>query len=87
LIYPNPVFGPVVNLLPPAHSGGSNVEVEIFTTVFRKVLDKIFPSVPSAEAVTLELKDKWGVPLADGLYYVVVTVDGKRSIGKLLVLR
>jgi hypothetical protein len=43
--------------------------------------------VPPGVAVTVELKDNWGKPFADGLYYVVVTVDGKRSIAKLLVLR
>jgi hypothetical protein len=35
----------------------------------------------------VQLKDNWGKPLADGLYYLVVLVDGGRSIGKLMVLR
>jgi hypothetical protein len=37
--------------------------------------------------VALELTDTWGTPLADGLYYVVVKVEGRRSVAKLLVLR
>jgi hypothetical protein len=87
VLYPNPVAGPTVNVLPPAYVGVSNVEVEIFTTAFRKVQDETFPNVPPGVAVTVELKDKSGVPLADGLYYVIVIVDGHRSIAKLLVLR
>ncbi len=87
VVYPNPATGDTVNVLPPTHSGMEDVRVEIFTSAFRKVLDESFASVPPGVAVTVELKDKWGRPLADGLYYVVVTVDGKRSIAKLLVLR
>jgi hypothetical protein len=87
VLYPNPVAGPTVNVLPPAYSGVSDVQVEIFTTAFRKVQDETFANVPPGVAVTVELKDKWGAALADGLYYVVVIVDGHRSIAKLLVLR
>jgi len=35
----------------------------------------------------IELADKGGTPLASGLYYAAVTCDGKRTIGKLLLLR
>jgi hypothetical protein len=87
VVYPNPVAGETVNVLPPAHSGMQDVRVEIFTLAFRRVLDESFASVPPGVAVTVELKDNWGQPLADGLYYVVVTLDGKRSITKLLILR
>ena len=87
VIYPNPAKGDTVNVLPPAHTGMEDVRVEIFTSAFRKVQEEIFPNVPPGVAVTVELKDRWGKPLADGLYYVVVIVDGKRSISKLLILR
>ncbi len=87
MIYPNPVTGPSVNVLPPAYSGSQNVRVEIFTLSFRKVLDETFPNVPSGTSVKITLDDQWGHLLADGLYYVVVTVNGKHSTGKLLVLR
>jgi hypothetical protein len=43
--------------------------------------------VPPGVAVTVELKDMWGRPLADGLYYVVLTTKAGRTTGKLLVLR
>jgi len=87
VIYPNPVTGTSVNVLPQAYSGVSNVEVEIFTTGFRKVQEETFPNVPPGVAVTLQLTDKRGTPLANGLYYLVVIVDGQRSIAKLLILR
>ncbi len=87
VIYPNPVTGPTVNVLPPAYPGVSNVQVEIYTIAFRLVQDEIFWNVPSGKPVTVELTDKRGTPLADGVYYVVVIVDGHRSIGKLLIVR
>jgi beta-glucanase (GH16 family) len=87
VIYPNPVTGPSVNVLPKAYSGVSNVEVEIFTISFRKVQEETFPNVPPGVAVTLQLTDKWGTPLANGLYYLVVIADGQRSSAKLLILR
>jgi hypothetical protein len=87
VVYPNPVTGPSVNVLPPFYSGPADVQVEVFTLAFRKVLVKTFLNVHSGTALTLPLIDSWGHPLADGLYYVVVTLDGKHSTAKLLVLR
>ena len=72
------VFGPVVNVLPPAYAGASDIRVEIFTTAFRKVWEETFSNAPPGIAIRVELKDKRGIPLADGLYYLVVTVDGQR---------
>jgi hypothetical protein len=86
-IYPNPVTGPTVNVLPPAYYlRNEDVRIEIFTATFRKVQDKTYPNVPPGVAVTVDLKDKWGAPLADGLYYVVVIMEGHRSVAKLLIL-
>jgi hypothetical protein len=87
VVYPNPATGSEVSVLPPAYSGVENVKVQIFTTSFRMVQEEIFPNVPSGTSVTVPLKDRWGNPLANGLYYVVVIVDGHTSVGKLLVLR
>jgi len=74
-----------VNILPPAYIGVEDVHIVIFTAAFRKVLD-IHRTLPSGTPATVELKDAWGHPLADGLYYVLVSVDGKRSFTKLLIL-
>ena len=86
-IYPNPVTGPTVQVLPPLYNGISKVRVEVFTLAFRKVQDTTYPSLPSGTAVTLNLTGKDGNPLANGIYYVVVTTDYGRAIGKMLVLR
>jgi hypothetical protein len=87
VLYPNPADGtqPVglhLNLTSP-----SNVKVQIFTTAFRKVLEQSFPQQPVGVDVAFNLVDQWGTPMASGLYYVVVTVNGHRSILKLLILR
>ncbi|HEV2352886.1 MAG TPA: hypothetical protein VGR89_01475 [Puia sp.] len=86
-IYPNPATGPTVNLLPPPMGGSSNVRVEFFTLSFRKVKDQTFPNVPPGSPVTVDLTGWGGHPLANGVYYVVVTTDTRRVTGKLLVLR
>ena len=86
-IYPNPVTGPTVEILPPVYPGTSNVRIEIYTNAFRKVQDKTFTSVPSGTAITVSLTGKGGNPLANGIYYVVVTTSSGRATGKLLILR
>jgi O-glycosyl hydrolase len=86
VVYPNPVSGGTVTV-DPALTGTSEVEVQIFTTAFRKVQDKTYGQVGAGQTVVLELKDRSGTPLADGLYYLVVTTNQGRSILKLLVLR
>jgi hypothetical protein len=87
VIYPNPAAGPTVNVLPPVYTGFSNVRVEVFTLAFRKVGDKTFTNIPSGQAVTLTLIDRWGSPLANGVYYLVVTTSKGRFVGKLLIQR
>ena len=87
IIYPNPAPGPTVNILPPPYSGFSDVNVKIFTVAFRKVKEQNYSNIPSGQAVPLELTDRWGTPLASGMYYVMVNTNGGRSFGKLLVQR
>ena len=86
-IYPNPVSAPTVEVLPPQYNGIETVRVELYTLAFRKVQDNTYPSLPSGTAISLSLTGKSGNPLANGIYYVVVTVNGHRTVGKLLVLR
>lgn len=77
----------MVNVLPPAYSGSEDIKIEIFTLAFRKVQDETFFNVPGGTAIPVELKDRWGKPLANGIYYVMVSMDGKRYVAKLLVLQ
>lgn len=76
----------MVNVLAPAYSGSQNIRVEIFTIAFRKVRDETFFDIPSGKPIPIRLTDGRGTPLAEELYYVIVTVDGRHSIGKLLIL-
>ena len=66
----------------------SDVTVKLYTIVFRMVQEKTFPSVPAGTGnLTLELKDKWGSRLANGLYYVRVQAGPQKTILKLIVAR
>jgi hypothetical protein len=99
IIYPNPGTGGPVSILIPGQTSVSDVRVELFTTAFRKVQDKTFPSVPvgtdGGGNVEIMMTDIWGNNLASGLYYVVVTTSPQkgtgqasiRLIGKLLLIR
>jgi hypothetical protein len=88
ILYPNPSDGTqLVSIHVPGRTGTSDVTVRIFTVAFRLVQQEEFPRAPLGADVKIELKDKSGMPLASGLYYVVVTIDGNKSVGKLLLLR
>jgi hypothetical protein len=69
---------------------GSRVPDQIYmVTVADRVLRRIDPGtlVPGQNFIDLELKDRWGRPLANGLFYVVVEQAGRSDVGKLMVLR
>jgi hypothetical protein len=88
IVYPNPSDGTKpVTIHIPGRAGTSDVKVQIFTVAFRLVQQQVFPQAPVGTDIQIELKDKSEKPLASGLYYVAVTVDGQRTIGKLLILR
>jgi hypothetical protein len=87
LVFPNPSSGSPVQALPPTYTGTANVSVQLFTTAFRKVQDQTFASMPYGP-IKIYMQDDWGSPLASGLYYVIITVNGhQRSVAKLLLLR
>jgi hypothetical protein len=87
VLFPNPSSGGPVTLFLSLRSP-SDVRVELFTLAFRKVQDRTFNQVPVGTDLILDLRDQWGTPLANGLYYVVVTTPlGQRSVIKLVLLR
>ncbi|HET9869426.1 MAG TPA: hypothetical protein VFR02_02865, partial [bacterium] len=64
------------------------VHLEIFTTAFRKIQDINEGSVEARPYTwKIYVTDKNSIPLANGLYYLVVSSPNGRGIGKLLVLR
>ena len=87
VLYPNPSNGTQPLLIAVRLTAPADIKVQIFTTAFRKVQEKTYPSQPVGISVSITLNDKEGTPLASGLYYVVVTWPQGRTIGKLLILR
>jgi hypothetical protein len=62
--------------------------LKIYTLAFRKINAWEYPDLPKGVyEFPIELKDEWGTPLANGLYYVVTEVNGQRKVLKLLVIR
>ena len=88
-IYPNPVKDQdnfTVHFSP--CDQGSACKIRIFTVAYRKVMEAQIQQVPTGGNLSFPLKDDWGTPLANGLYFLVVDKpNGVRSIESLLILR
>lgn len=90
MFYPNPARDAKVNLTVPALGGSGPIDltVQLYTLSSRKVGEETFANVTPGTSVMVQLQDKGGIQLANGLYYVVVTTSqGGKFILKLLVLR
>ena len=87
MVFPNPVSGPgPVHLTVPL-TGVSDVEVDVFTTTFRKVNHLEFRNVQPGQSLPIPLVDRSGEPLADGIYYLRTRTDHGHFVVKLLILR
>jgi hypothetical protein len=89
ILYPNPADGTTpVGLLFNLDSSADMVKIQLFTTAFRKILEKPLGSAQAGpQQTSFELKDNRGTPLASGVYYVVISAGSQRLVGKLLILR
>jgi hypothetical protein len=87
IVFPNPVPTGWVDVLPQAHAGTSDVTVQVRTSTFKPVLTKGFPMVPSGGMVRIDLVDDRGQDLANGLYYLTVTIGRDRKTTTLIVAR
>jgi hypothetical protein len=88
ILFPNPVSGDgPVSVRLPNYRGAATVTLQVFTTAFRMVNMLSYPNQVGGVNVALPLSDRHGAPLANGLYYVLVTTPDGRSILKLLILR
>ena len=86
VLYPNPVYGgDQVHIQPPLRAP-TDVRVEIFTTAFRKTQDEVFPQTAVGAVLSIHLTDKRNNPLANGLYYLVVSTSQEKWRMKLLIL-
>ncbi len=87
VLFPNPVEkGDSVKIQGFRLPSVGKVNIQVFSLSFRMVLEETLQAKPREE-LELPLLDPLGVPLANGLYYVVVTSGGVQWTGKLLVLR
>jgi hypothetical protein len=86
IVFPNPSDGKPVKVVPPITSV-SDVKVQVLTLSFREVYEQTFLIVQPGTSLTIPSADQWNKPLANGLYYVVVTTPHDRYLGKWLILR
>ena len=89
VLYPNPADGKEPVKLPIDLECVSNsVKLKLFTVAFRKINAWDYDQLPQGVyTFSIDLKDQWGTPLANGVYYLVVNWNNRRSILKLLILR
>jgi len=85
VVYPNPVTSSTANLQLPV-SNAVNVKIQIFTLAFREVQTVTVAQV-AGSSMSISMIDKSGIPLADGLYYFVIQVNGQKWVNKILLLR
>jgi non-lysosomal glucosylceramidase len=89
LPFPNPYLGdgPLQVQISLPQSVNS-LTIQIFTTAFRKIFSQDFGSFPSgASIIRITPLDISHVPLANGLYYLVVNTSSGRFITKLIILQ
>ncbi len=89
VVAPNPVSGnsQTVTLWVNNPTIG-NLHVKLYTISFREISDQVFSHVAAGvTGLTIDLHDKRGNQLADGLYYIVVDGNIARGMTKLLILR
>jgi hypothetical protein len=89
VLYPNPLKedGPV-HLKIPFDRPHDYVNVRVFTTAFRNIYENktLFISEGVFEMDLDPVRFK-GSPPANGFYYVVIDIPGRRWIAKLLILK
>jgi hypothetical protein len=84
--YPNPAREELPVLIPIAVPENSVVEWSVFTVAFRKILNVSNPVFAGCTALSWNLRDANGAPVANGLYYIRVQVKGANQTEKILKL-
>jgi len=85
LVYPNPAISSTVTIQLP-NNNATNVTVQIFTISLRLV-QTIHVQQVLGNGLVIQLADKSGVRLSNGLYYFQIQADGQKWTNKVLVLR
>lgn len=94
IIYPNPWTGlgnpsapSYININPTNPSFIENLQVSVYSLAFRKVAEWNYPSWTLGNGIPIYSQDQGGNPLANGLYYVVVTTPADKIVLKWLIFR
>jgi hypothetical protein len=85
LVYPNPATSSTTTIQLPV-TNMTNVTVQILTVAMRQVKTISVPRI-TGNNLTVQLVDKSGINLANGLYYFQIQADGQKWTNKVLVLR
>jgi len=85
VVYPNPATSSTTTIQLPV-TNATNVTVQILTVAMRQVQTINVPQV-MGNTLTVQMADKSGVNLANGLYYFIIQADGQKWTNKVLVLR
>ncbi len=89
-LFPNPLKGDGytnISICPSGHPYVGRVTVSVFTVAFRRVAGWDIPAWTPGNDIQLPSLDLGGVPLANGLYYVVVDMSGNKTVLKWLIFR
>jgi hypothetical protein len=80
---PNPANGTIpvsVNILTP---GAATVDWAVLTTNFRKICE-YSTTLTGSGTIHWDLRDRYGDPVANGLYYIRVKVSGSSPLERIL---
>jgi len=81
--YPNPTNGSGKVCFGVNAPPGCEVEWTVYTTAFRKIVDRSL-TVPGSCTLSWDLKDDWGNKAADGCYYLRVKLGAPVSSAQIL---
>jgi hypothetical protein len=84
-IYPNPATSAAHASFCIEVPGDSEVKVTVYTIAFRKVFERTLHVAKSTD-FTWDMRDQWGSPVANGLYYVRVQITGPVPTTKMMKL-
>ncbi len=87
VLFPNPLKEASPSWIYLSGKSSGSIQVQIYTTAFRKVNEVSLSIGESGNYGPLEPKDWWNKPLANGLYYLLITGEGKHSLRKWLIIK
>lgn len=89
VVYPNPLKDTDTLTLTVGFAKPTTwLQIKVFTVADRRVKNVTLQSLPAGmNTIPVEMKDDWGTPLADGLYYLYLVTPDQKFTKKVLILR